>query len=183
MENFIHTFQVDPKVCDQLIEYHQQAGEEYRHEGRSGQDGSIIKDVKESVDVSFFNSSNHPAVRNYFNELQKGFNEYTDKFNLQHMNLITEYCHLIQYYPPGGGYKVWHWERDNGNYDRQLVYMTYLNDVTDGGGTEWYHQDYQSEAKKGLSLIWPADFTHVHKGIVSPTQEKYIVTGWFVYKK
>ena len=61
--------------------------------------------------------------------------------------------------------------------------MTYLNDVTDGGGTEWYHQEYQSNAKKGLSLIWPADFTHVHKGIVSPTQEKYIVTGWFVYKK
>ena len=38
----------------------------------------------------------------------------------------------------------------------------------------------KTKAKKGLTLIW-LDFTHTHKGVVSKTKEKYIVTGWFVY--
>ena len=56
--------------------------------------------------------------------------------------------------------------------------MTYLNDVEDGG-TEFYYQKLKTKAKKGLTLIWPTDFTHTHRGIVSKTKEKYIVTGWF----
>ena len=59
--------------------------------------------------------------------------------------------------------------------------MTYLNDVTDEGGTEWMYQDVKLDARKGLSVIWPSDFTHTHRGIVSPTQEKWIATGWFSY--
>jgi hypothetical protein len=57
--------------------------------------------------------------------------------------------------------------------------MTYLNDVHDGGETEFLHQKVIVPARKGLTLIWPADWTHVHRGIVSPTEEKYIIGGWF----
>ena len=35
------------------------------------------------------------------------------------------------------------------------------------------------EAKKGNLVIWPAEFTHMHKGVISKTKEKYIATGWF----
>ena len=45
--------------------------------------------------------------------------------------------------------------------------------------TEWYYQKKKIQPKKGLSVIWPPDFTHTHRGIPSPTQEKYIVTGWW----
>lgn len=180
MENFIYTFQIDPLVCDQLIEYHKN-NNEYKAEGTSGTDGRVIKEIKESVDVTFFNSSNHPAIRNYFKELQRGFSSYCQKFDIHHLRLHTAEHNNIQHYPPGGGFKVWHWERDNGSEDRQLVYMTYLNTVTDGGGTEWRFQEFKLDAVKGLSVIWPADFTFTHRGIVSPTQEKWIATGWFNY--
>jgi hypothetical protein len=59
--------------------------------------------------------------------------------------------------------------------------MTYLNDVEDGGGTEFLNQKLVVHAKKGKTLIWPADWTHTHRGVVSPTQEKYIITGWLNY--
>lgn len=180
MENFIHTFQIKPDVCDALIQYHID-NNEYKAEGKVGGD-QIIKEVKESIDVSFYNNSGHPAVVNYFNELQNGLNEYTQKYQLQVLALTTEIGNVIQYYPPGGGFKQLHWERvsiQNGH--RQLVYMTYLNDVTDEGGTEWVYQNLKLEARKGLSVIWPSDFTHKHRGIVSPTQEKWIATGWFTY--
>jgi hypothetical protein len=58
--------------------------------------------------------------------------------------------------------------------------MNYLYDVPDCG-TSWKYQDFEIEAKKGLSVIWPSDFTHTHKGIVSHTSEKWIATGWFNY--
>jgi hypothetical protein len=57
--------------------------------------------------------------------------------------------------------------------------MTYLNDVHDAGGTEFFHQKLTVLPRKGLTLIWPADWTHTHRGIVSPTEEKYVITGWF----
>ena len=34
------------------------------------------------------------------------------------------------------------------------------------------------KANKGLTLLWPTDFTHTHRGIISQ-HEKYIITGWF----
>ena len=47
-----------------------------------------------------------------------------------------------QKYPIGGGFKIWHHENDfkSFNYDRCLVFMTYLNDVEDGG-TSFKYQD------------------------------------------
>ena len=36
----------------------------------------------------------------------------------------------------------------------------------------------KTKAKKGLTVMWPAEWTHTHKGIISPDKEKYIATGW-----
>ena len=62
----------------------------------------------------------------------------------------------MQHYPIGGGFKQWHTERSNslpGNIYRHLVFMTYLNDVPDGG-TEWYHQQRYVPAQRGYTVIW-----------------------------
>ena len=42
-------------------------------------------------------------------------------------------------------------------------------------------QKRKVNARRGKTLIWPVDWTHTHRGIVSPTQSKYIVGGWFSY--
>jgi hypothetical protein len=177
MENFIYTYQIDAELCDNLIKYYTD-NIEYKNVGTTG--GSVMKDVKDSIDVTFFNCSTNPVIVQYFKELQRGYNEYSNKFRLQSLKLQTEPGTNIQYYPPGGGYKPWHWERHNTCYNRQLVYMTYLNTV-DNGGTEWFYQELKLDAVKGLTVIWPADFSFAHKGIISTTQEKWIATGWFSY--
>jgi len=91
---------------------------------------------------------------------------------------------IFKRYKPGQGYKCWHCERASAQSvasDRHLVFMTYLNDVTDAGQTEFKIQKRKVDARKGKTLIWPVDWTHTHRGIVSPTQLKYIVGGWFSY--
>ena len=177
MENFIHSFQVSPEVCDGLIEYHK-TNTEYKSKGIVG--NRVRNYVKESTDVTFFKNSTDPIIQQYLSELHKAFIEYTTHFKIQTLALEPELGNNIQYYPPGGGYKQYHWERTNNSYNRQLVYMTYLNSV-DNGGTEWLYQELKIDAVKGLTIIWPADFAWTHKGIVSPDQEKWIATGWFKY--
>jgi hypothetical protein len=59
--------------------------------------------------------------------------------------------------------------------------MTYLNDVESGGETEFLYQNLKIKPQKGLTLIWPTDWTHTHRGIPSMEEEKMIVTGWVHY--
>jgi hypothetical protein len=85
---------------------------------------------------------------------------------------------------PTQGFHSWHTERSNArmpNVTRHLVFMTYLNDISDEGETEWKHQGLKVKPEKGLTVIWPADWTYTHRGISSKTETKYITTGWYNY--
>ena len=87
----------------------------------------------------------------------------------------------IQKYEKGKHYSAWHCE-NNGDPRyryRHLAFMTYLNTVDEGGETEFLHQNVKIKPEKGLTLIWPAHFTHIHRGLPSHTTEKYVTTGWF----
>lgn len=91
----------------------------------------------------------------------------------------------IQKTPPGGGYHLWHYE--NGNIEhamRELTWMIYLNDIPDGEGeTEFMYQRRRIKPTAGTVVIWPAAFTHVHKGNTVLTTDKYILTGWYIKNK
>ena len=185
MDNFIYEFNINKDLCDRLIDYHK-SNQEYKHEGFNSHK-KVDKTLKDSIDVNVYPSSNNPNIGFYFNEIGEGLFKYfkTYKFpepSNMSLNLFTKEGFNIQYYPPGGGYKNWHFERADTHghiITRTLVFMTYLNDVEDQGETEFHFQKVKIKPKKGLSLIWPADFTYTHRGIPSPTQEKYIATGWF----
>ena len=89
----------------------------------------------------------------------------------------------IQKYDVGHHYSAWHCE-NNGDPKfrlRHLAFMTYLNTVEEGGETEFLYQTTKIRPEKGLTLIWPAYFTHTHVGHPSFTQEKYVTTGWFEF--
>jgi len=90
----------------------------------------------------------------------------------------------MQRYLPGEGYSDYHCERaglSTGN--RMGVWMIYLNDVYDRGWTEFYYQQHFEKAEAGKLCIWPTDFTHLHRGIISHTETKYVLTGWYSWVK
>ena len=86
----------------------------------------------------------------------------------------------VQKYEPNQFYSRWHCE-NNGHQSfqtRVLAFMTYLNTVEVGGETEFMYQNVVSKPIQGKTLIWPAYFTHTHRGCPAPQQNKYIITGW-----
>jgi hypothetical protein len=90
----------------------------------------------------------------------------------------------IQKYKPKQAFHGLHCERSGLNScKRHLVFMTYLNDIKQGGETEFYYQKFKIKPEKGLTVIWSADWTFTHKGHTTIDEDKYIITGWYEFKK
>ena len=178
MNHFIRgNFISDLALCDEIIDFHKNCKNKFA--GLIGRDGlRVDTEVKDSTDCIL----KQPLSGKYFLQLEKIVDDYVSTFIHAVCNgdwAIIENIN-IQHYAPGQGFKAWHCERPSVNQAaRHLVFMTYLNDVTDGGETEFFYQEMKVRPEKGLTLIWPADWTFTHRGIPSLTQEKYIVTGWF----
>ena len=188
MNNFILESSIkDLSICDDLISFHKDSPSKKRGKVQVSSENSLVhlesSDIKLSTDV--FLPDGELAIK-YFNELNVCAGEYVNKYfysaHYEKWNVLEEIN--IQHYLPKEGYFKWHTERGlavSPNNNRHLVFMTYLNDVEDGGETEFFYQNIKIKPKKGKTLIWPADWTHTHRGITSLTQEKYIITGWFSY--
>lgn len=87
-----------------------------------------------------------------------------------------------------GGYPYWHSEvypqlPNNDALHRILLFMYYLNDVEEGGETEFYYQKQKISPKKGTLVIAPAYFTHTHRGNIPKSNDKYIVTSWVLFQQ
>ncbi len=93
-----------------------------------------------------------------------------------------------KYLQTSGGYHHWHSEIYPQNatcetLHRALLFQFYLNDVADGGETEFYYQQRKVEARQGRLIIAPAGFTHTHKGHVARSGDKYIATSWILFQR
>jgi|APGre2960657404_1045060.scaffolds.fasta_scaffold99980_2 hypothetical protein len=115
------------------------------------------------------------------NGLQRCFDAYTDQYDIL-KDMVLHSTHIkIQRTNPGEGYHVWHCEQNNlGMTDRCLVWAIYLNDIDEAGETEFLYQQLRVPPKENTCMIFPAAYTHTHRGnVVHGEKSKYIVTGWF----
>ena len=78
------------------------------------------------------------------------------------------------------GYHTWHIEHGKGwgMEPRNFVFSVYLNDVEEGGETEFLHFSKRVKPKAGRIVIWPAGFPYVHRGNPPISGEKYLLTSW-----
>ena len=90
----------------------------------------------------------------------------------------------IQKTLPTEGYHVWHIEHGKGfkNEARAFVFSIYLNDVEEGGETEFLHFSKRVKPKTGRIVIWPAAFPYLHRGNPPLSGEKYILTSWMLLR-
>lgn len=121
----------------------------------------------------------------FFNRLQWCFDDYSTKFSvLRESGNIRSSSMKLQKTSPGGGYHVFHSEQGEGSdANRVIVYSLYLNTIKNAGGeTEFLYQKLRIEPEENLLLLWPASYTHAHRGnTVLGNENKYIVTGWFYF--
>jgi hypothetical protein len=143
-------------------------------QGREKKFNEILSD-QEKIITDYVNSLNYCLI-----EYKKNY-PHLDS-HLPAWGIVESYN--IQKYQPSEAFFEWHFERTHGlkgSEKRLLVFMTYLNTVKDEGETEFFYQKLKVKPEEGLTLIWPAHFTHFHKGQISKKYEKYIITGWYTF--
>lgn len=88
----------------------------------------------------------------------------------------------IQKTKPKEGYHVFHCEQaDMFTARRAMFVILYLNDIKEGGETEFVYQSKRVEAKAGRLILAPAAYTHVHRGNPPLSEDKYILTSWLEF--
>jgi len=142
------------------------------------QDNFYFLNLKQHV-LSPFNDDG--ALPILMNGLQRCFDDYVAEYDI--LKDVDLKCSSVKMQKtiPGAGYHVWHSEQGNGESNgRCLVYALYLNDIEEAGETEFLYQQLRIPPKENSMVIWPAAFTHTHRGnVVHGTKSKYIITGWF----
>ncbi|MBB3168951.1 2OG-Fe(II) oxygenase [Simiduia aestuariiviva] len=117
--------------------------------------------------------------------------EFDDDMLLQVIRAVFRLGNInLQKYRAGkGGYHHWHSEvyphpadPRQDSLHRVLVFMYYLNDVAEGGETEFLYQARKVRPSAGSLVLFPTDFTHTHRGCVPASEDKYILTSWVLFQ-
>ena len=184
MKNFIETYDnaLSQEECKYIIDYMNTGDRLKPGVVQSG----VEKDIKDSFDMRLNFNNDNKVNSIIFNALCNCLRLYIKKHSQLHK--IAPWTifpiYNLQKYNPLQGYHLLHCENCNPSAiasHRIMAWMFYLNTVTDGGGTYFDNYDLTMDAVEGRGVLWPAYWTHLHKGIVSQTETKYIATGWVSY--
>ena len=133
--------------------------------------------------INLCDSYDFPAYSHLSQEIIPKFKPCVDEY-LKTFSILNSYKFLIydlklKKIPMGGGFHSWHFENGTVTYSpRTFVIQLYLNDNFDGGETEFLYQNRREEAREGDVLIFPAGFTHTHRGNPPIGGNKYLITSW-----
>jgi len=194
IKDFIGVFDnaIKPETCKYFIKHF----EKMKSTGFS---------YKRTDDERSMNMKNDEAINLYDNESLNmqlwgvgGKNPHTNDLMQSFWGKYTEYAEeyssvkqhgeidilniKIQKTLPTQGYHIWHFETSGPrSMNRIMAWMIYLNDVEDGGETEFLYQSMRVKPKQGTLVLWPAHFTHMHRGNPPLSGEKYIMTSWLEF--
>tara|TARA_R110000824_G_scaffold87640_3_gene216003 strand:- start:3632 stop:4246 length:615 start_codon:yes stop_codon:yes gene_type:complete len=177
---------LSPQLCNSFIKAFESSDEKqpgvlYGPEGHSSTGG------KTSTDLTFNPGYlEHDIWGQLLKQLIPVVEKAQDDYTVRHITTMQKMDPFridphfnLQRYNPNEGFTGWHCERAGLKHsNRILVWMVYLNTLTDRGETEFFYQNHFEEPKEGKLVIWPSDWTHLHRGVPSLTQTKYILTGW-----
>ena len=171
------------KECQILINQFENSP---KREGRSYSDGDLVvnEDQKKCIEVDNYSFSNKSVISRIINaRLRECIDDYKKEYpsmdNFIAPWVIDNGYNVQKYETEEDGFKAWHTEAGGApTSNRVLAWMFYLNDAK--SGTEFINYPTVN-AKMGRCVIWPAAWTHIHRGVVPNKGLKYIVTGWASY--
>lgn len=182
----------DPYTCDKIIEIFENYFTQGRYVGNRRESEGIPSHLK-SDKFAFLNATTYDLEHGdddlkplVYETLQKCLDNYVDEYSILRDANIHGTWIKMQRTDPGEAYHLWHFENgDNSEMaSRAITWAIFLNDLDDddGGETEFLYQRRRVKPKKNSAILWPAGFTHTHRGnTVLGNKSKYILTGWICF--
>ena len=132
-------------------------------------------------DVSYNILSGDNLSMEFLPKIKDFVSEYLKKFSVLGQEKLLIYDTKAKKIPIGGGFHYWHYENTGLQVSaRKLVIQLYLNTIEEGGETEFLYINKRIKAEQGRLIIFPAAFTHTHRGNPPIGQDKYIISTWAV---
>tara|TARA_B100001250_G_scaffold114351_3_gene96804 strand:- start:14525 stop:15166 length:642 start_codon:yes stop_codon:yes gene_type:complete len=189
--NFISEYQFDPVQLNLgfFVEFfeHLENSNTYRYRNHT-----TVKDTQifvNEVVASGIKGYGYPNIDSYgfncMNDIFHSWNmtsriaidEYIAKYETLGLKQMDSKVVKLQRTKPSEGFHNWHADSTNAPY-RELVTILYLNDDFEGGETEFLYQSVRIKPKTGKYVIFPAAWTHTHRGNPPIGGTKYICTSW-----
>ena len=182
-ESFIGLWNIeDNKLCKELINFFEENKDLHIIGTTSGGvDYSVKKTIDITINPKSLKEPKYQIFNKYFEKLNECFEDYKDQYSF--LKVMAKKVHIghfnIQKYLKGDHFSSIHSERTNlSSIHRLFAWMTYLNDVEDGGTTDFKYFDLKIKPQQGKTVIWPSEWNHAHRGSVLNSGSKYIITGW-----
>lgn len=188
---------VCPELCEEIINLFEKSKNKF--DGLTV--GGVNKKVKDTTDLMLNKTDSEWSEIFIFleSELTNNLKKYLENINKKYINILDNNNKkyevinkdivispfMVQRYIKNEGKYVYHndflVDKENKSY-RVLTYLFYLNDVHEGGETEFFAGDIKIIPKKGKLVLFPASWTFPHCGKMPISSNKYIITGW-IYNK
>jgi len=183
---FIKDGALKPDFCEHAIKKFEDDGE--AEPGGTGRFNTYNPTVKQSYDL-FIEPANGWGDEDevFFKSLTDCYEEYYQNViepipGCDGYNMLWDRGYKIQRTVPGGFY---HWHNDFGVGDerhpdfgeRLVTFIWYLNDVDEGGETE-FMDGTKVKPKQGRLMFFPCTWMYGHRGCPPVSNNKYICTGW-----
>jgi len=185
-ETFIREYKnaFSKEWCDKAINafetFHSQRATIQQSDIKRNHDDRVMYDWAPANGIHYYD---HSLCVEFFQTVHTNYDKYVSEFDI----LETVEGHspkgmCIQRTGPKQGYHLWHIE--NGGLtsaNRVVAYTLYLNDVAEGGETEYLYQGLKVKPEAGKLVFWPVGYSHPHRGNPIYKGYKYIITGWYTY--
>ena len=181
--SFVGTWNIkNDNLCSKIIDFFEN-NKKFHQKGLAGKgfDEKVKKSTDLTIEPRSLKNDDCADLKNYFDHLYTGYEDYKTQwpFLTKNFQIVDIPAFNIQKYNKGDHFSCLHSERDGiSTMHRVFAWMTYLNDVEDGGETYFEHFKLKIKPETGKTLIWPAEWTHAHRGEVLNSGKKYIITGW-----
>ena len=116
-------------------------------------------------------------VKPLWKEMSECYNTYYNEYAIARP--MTSYSFNVRRVPVSGGFHQWHHEHSYERPHRVLAWHLTIEAPEMGGETEFLYQSMRLDPKVGQLVIWPAGFTHKHRGNPPLKGHKTYITGWF----
>ena len=185
------------KLLDQFREYlifHDEQGTSFIRNSPEIQDTAI--DIKRNI-LTDRETSDMPSDESFYSFIGQGsqfVSEFFTEFwgpvyskEIPSLRNIAPHGILnykVQRNKPGQAYNIWHVEHAGlESRSRLAAFILYLNDVEEGGETEFQNQKIRVEPKKNRLIVFPSNYTMCHRGLppLGISDDKFILTGWIEF--
>jgi hypothetical protein len=181
---YVNENSLSKELCDEMIQLFEKSNDRYNGITGSG----VNAHIKDTTDLLITGQPEWSKISDTLGrELNHNILAYVTKYNnmfdsytIFHDNELRIPTMQIQKYNKNIGKFVYH---DDFKCDfkdlmvRQLSFLWYINDVDEGGETEFWSK-YNIKPKTGKLILFPAHWTYPHSAKKPISNDKYVITGW-----